>query len=103
MTLFVAPVVERETEERCIKNILSRIWRDLLHADHLEPIAVLEPIPVKRSSIVKEGHPEMGIKVERAVRALQARIRQPPDDRGFVLLLIDADEDCPAKLGPLLL
>jgi hypothetical protein len=38
--------------------------------------------------------------VERAVRVLRSRLRHSEADRGFVLLLIDADEDCPAKLGP---
>ncbi|MGL4554443.1 MAG: DUF4276 family protein [Gemmataceae bacterium] len=103
MTLFVASIVEGETEERCVKALLSGIWRDLLHAADLEPLAVLEPIPAHRSSLVKEGHPELGRMVERAVRGLQARLRHSAADRGFVLLLIDADEDCPARLGPQLL
>jgi hypothetical protein len=103
MTLFVAPVVEGETEERCIKSILSGIWRDLLHAAEREPLAVLEPIPARRSSLVKDGHAELGRMVERAVRVLQARLRRSSTERGFVLLLIDADEDCPAELGPRLL
>ena len=41
--------------------------------------------------------------VERAFRVLRARIRQPVVDRGFILLLVDADEDCPATFGPQLL
>jgi hypothetical protein len=103
MTLFVAPIVEGETEERCIKIILSRIWRDLLSAAELEPLAVLEPIPASRSALIKDGHLELTIMVERAVRVLRARQRQTDVDRGFVLLLIDADEDCPRRLGPQLL
>lgn len=103
MTLFVASIVEGATEERCIKIILSRLWRELLHvADH-EPLAVLEPIPAKRLSLVKDGHPELEQMVERAVRVLQSRTRQPAVNRGFILLLIDAEEDCPAILGPRLL
>ncbi len=103
MTLFVAPIVEGETEERCIKFILSRLWRELLHAAEREPLAVLEPIPAKRLSLVKDGHPELEQRVERAVRVLRSKIRQPAVNRGFVLLLIDAEEDCPATLGPRLL
>ena len=103
MTLFVAPIVEGDTEERCIKVILSHIWRDLLHSAEVEPLAVLEPIPANRSSLLKEGHPELGQMVERAFRLLRARMRHNRVDRGFVLLLIDADEACPAKLGPELL
>jgi hypothetical protein len=100
MTVFVAPIVEGETEERSIKTILSRLWRDLLHAADREPLAVLEPIPAHRSSLVKDGHPEMEQMVERAVRVLRSRTQQVAVNRGFVLLLIDAEEDCPATLGP---
>jgi len=103
MTLFVAPIVEGETEEHCVKAILSRIWRNLLHAADLEPLAVLEPIPAHRLSLVKEGHPELGQLVERAFRTLRLRLRHSNEDRGFVLLLIDADEACPKTLGPQLL
>lgn len=103
MTLYVAPIVEGETEERCIKIILSRIWRDLLSAADREPLAVLEPVPASRSAVVGDRHPELGQKVERAARVLRARLRPSPADRGFILLLMDADEDCPATLGPQLL
>jgi hypothetical protein len=103
MTLFVAPIVEGAPEEGCIKIILSRLWSDLLHAAEGEPLAVLEPIPAKRSSLVKDGHPELEQTVERAVRVLQARLRHSDMDRGFILVLIDAEEDCPKTLGPRLL
>lgn len=102
MTLFVAPIVEGETEERCITIILLRLWQELLHAAACE-LVVLEPIPAERSSLVKEGHPKLEQMVERAFRLLRSRLRHSSADRGLVLLLIDADEDCPAKLGPQLL
>lgn len=103
MTLFVAPIVEGTTEERCIKTILSRLWQELLRAAEREPLAVLEPIPANRSSLVKDGHPELAQMVERAVRVLRSRMRHSTVNRGLVLLLIDAEEDCPASLGPKLL
>ncbi len=101
MTLFVAPVVEGETEERCIKIILSRLWQHLQQAADREPLAVLEPLPANRSSLVKDGHPCLEQMVERAFRAVRSRLRQA--DRGFLLVLIDAEEDCPATIGPNLL
>jgi hypothetical protein len=103
MTLFVAPIVEGQTEERCIKALLSGIWRNLITDAALEPLAVLEPIPAHRASLVKDGHPELGKMVERAVRVLRARLRHAAGDRGFILLLLDSEEDCPATLGPQLL
>jgi hypothetical protein len=103
MTLHVVPIVEGETEERCIKIILSRVWRELLAAADREELCVLEPNPTKRFALVKSNHPEMSAKVEQSVRRLSSRLRQPGVDRGFLLLLIDAEEDCPATLAPQLL
>jgi Domain of unknown function (DUF4276) len=82
---------------------LSRILRELLSAADREELCVLEPNPTKRSSFVKHDHPELAEKVEQSFRRLRSRLRQPDVDRGFVLLLLDADEDCPARLGPRLL
>lgn len=98
MTLYVAPIVEGKTEEHCVKMLLSRIWRDLLKAADREPLAVLEPIPAKRASLLKATHPELGDKVEESFRKIRSRKRQP-GDRGFTLILIDADEDCPKSLA----
>jgi hypothetical protein len=103
MTLYVAPIVEGETEERCIKIILSRIWRELLAAADREELCVLEPNPAHRSALVKNDHPALAEKVEQSFRKLRSRLRNPGVDRGFLLLLIDADDDCSAKLAPKLL
>jgi Domain of unknown function (DUF4276) len=103
MTLIIAPIVEGATEEHCIKIVLSRVWRELLVAAEREELWVLEPNPTNRASLVKKGHPEMAQKVEQSFRRLKAAIRRPGVDRGFVLLLLDADEDCPASLAPRLL
>ena len=56
MTLFVAPIVEGETEERCIKILLSRIWGDLLQSAEVEPLAVLD----RSSVVVFEANPRIG-------------------------------------------
>jgi hypothetical protein len=102
MTLYVAPIVEGPTEEGCIKIILSRIWRELLSAADRAELAVLPANPAHRTALTKEGHPELEEKVQRAVRGVRGRIRTP-EDHGFVLILIDADEDCPKDLAPRLL
>jgi Domain of unknown function (DUF4276) len=70
-------------------------------ADH-EPLAVLEPIPAKRASLIKATHPELDGVIEESFRKVRARLRQP-GDRGFILLLLDADEDCPKSLAEKLL
>ena len=103
MTLFIAPIVEGKTEENCIKILLSRAWRELLAAAERVELCVLEPNPAKRASLAKKDHPELSQKVEQSFRLLRSRIRRPDADQGFILLLLDADEDCPATLAPQLL
>lgn len=98
MSLYVAPIIEGETEERCVKLLLSRIWRDLLLAADREELCVLEPNPSHRASLVKKDHPELGQRVELSFRRMRSRMRQPTD-RGFILILIDADEDCPKNVA----
>jgi len=103
MTLFVVPIVEGATEIACIKRLLSRIWTELLAVDELHPLAVLIPIPTDRSSLVKPGDPELEDRIRGAKIRLKDNMWQPDVDAGMILVLIDADEDCPAKLGPDLL
>jgi hypothetical protein len=102
MSLYVAPIIEGETEERCVKLLLSRIWRDLLAAADREELCVLDPNPANRGSLVKHDHPELGERVELSFRLMRSRMRQP-GDRGFILILLDADEDCPKTLAERLL
>lgn len=102
MSLYVAPIIEGETEERCVKLLLSRIWRGLLASADREELCVLEPNPANRSSLIKHDHPDLAQRVEMSFRLMRSRMRQP-EDRGFILILLDADEDCPKTLAPELL
>lgn len=99
MTLFVTPIVEGQTEQDCVKLLLSRVWRDYLAADVHEPLAVLDPIPAPRGSLVKAEDPELGERIEQAFRDVRRRVRGAGVDRGFILLLLDAEEDCPVTLS----
>jgi hypothetical protein len=56
-------------------------------------VQVLRPIRQPRGSLVKLGV------LERSVELAASRL----EGKGGILVLIDADEDCPAKLGPDLL
>ncbi len=103
MTIYVALIVEGETEELCVKILLSRVWQHLPGASELATLAVLPPLVTKRSALVKATHPEMEESIERATRAIRRVTRRSPADTGFILILIDAEEDCPASLGPQLL
>ena len=103
MTLYVAPIVEGTTEEMCAKILLSRAWRQLIRGDESATLAVLPPLIVKRDAFAKRNHSAMEESIELTTAALQRALRRCPTDKGFILILIDAEEDCPATLGPELL
>ena len=87
MTLFVAPIVEGETEEGCIKILLRRIWVALGGAER-EPLAVLDAEPAHRTALVKDGHPELGEKFAQMLE--EFRIRSP-------LRMRPTGQDAPAR------
>ncbi len=56
-------------------------------------IHIPTPVRVPRSRLIKDGE------LERAIELAAAKV----DGEGGVIVLIDADDDCPAELGPVLL
>ena len=82
----LASIVEGHGEVEALPILLRRFVAEW---DVELPIVMLPPIRVSRSKLIKQGE------LERAAQfaAYQARA-------GGVLVLIDADDDCPAELGP---
>lgn len=80
----IVPVVEGHGEVKALPLLLRRIAADLGVYD----LDVHQPIRVGRSTLAKEA----GI----AAAVEQASYRVP--DRGGVLVLFDADDDCPVDL-----
>lgn len=85
----IASVVEGEGEVRALPKLLFRLARQLSVAD----LRVPDPMRLSRGKLVATGG------IERAVAAVAQRVGKP----GGVLVLLDADDDCPADLGPALL
>jgi hypothetical protein len=79
----LVPIVEGHAEIESIPVLLRR----------LGILSIARPFRVKRNKVVKEGEIE---------RAVQQAIRDR-DGASAVLVLLDADDDCPATLGPDLL
>jgi len=77
----LVPIVEGHAEVRSIPVLMRRLGVD-----------VARPFRVKRNLVVKPGE------LERAV-ALAVKDRAPAS---AVLVLLDADDDCPAELAPVL-
>ena len=101
MTLYVAPVVEGQTEQKCVERLLHRIWNELLGgADRLQ---VLEPFRGPRGSLVHADGKALGEAVQKAWLALDRRTARDAEGRSLLLVLLDAEDDCPATTAPRLL
>jgi hypothetical protein len=88
--MMIAPIVEGHGEVEAVPKLIRRI------AAHLAPEVVVDvgrPHRVKRQLLVKEGE------LERVVSFAADRVGAG----GAILVLLDADDDCPADVGPALL
>jgi len=89
MNTAILPIVEGQSESESVPILLRRI-RDQMQAFDIQ---IARPWRVKRNKVVKEGE-------------LERAINHGISDRGniaAVLVLLDAEDDCPASLGPQLL
>jgi hypothetical protein len=93
--LRVAPIVEGHGEFLCVGNLLRRIWYELLGGQFIE---VQKPIRHHQGTLLQpEG-------MSRAIRLALKSLNTPPStDPSLVLVLIDSEGECPARLGPDLL
>ncbi len=103
MTLYVVPIVEGQTEVGCIERLLQRIWVELLTAP--VRLQVLPASRGKRDALVNPRHADFTAKIEEAYLKLARQLRHDStgQGQGLLLLLLDAETDCPAELGPRLL
>jgi hypothetical protein len=85
----LSTIVEGVGEVRALPNLLYRIAAELGVAKPLIPL----PRRLPRGDITKVGG------IENAVEAAALHVK----GEGGVLVLLDADDDCPAQLGPQLL
>lgn len=93
--LRIQPIVEGHGEDAAIPLLLRRIWTELLGGDYVE---VLKPIRGKRFKLVQPQ--ELGRMVDLAASKLR---KAGPGAPSMILILLDADEDAPCRLGPHLL
>ena len=110
--LRVAPIVEGEGEVECIRILLERIWSDMIGGEYVD---VLRPTRTSRTKLARRlDSGELRIDLEEVAevvgKASKKLLEKRSDDfviPELVLILIDADEDCPKTkalgLGPELL
>ena len=85
----IVPIVEGQSEVVAVPVLLRRLLDECQRPD----VQVAQPFRVHRYKVVKEGE------IERAI----AFARRSREQCNAVLVLLDADDDCPAELGPELL
>lgn len=88
--VVIASIVEGHGEFNAVPMLIRRIGQSLPHPIYPE---TPNPIRVPRDRLLKEAE------LERAIELAANRV----DSYGGVLVLLDADDDCPARRGPELL
>jgi hypothetical protein len=101
MTLFIVPVVEGQTEQGCVERLLHRVWHELLGQP--ERLQVVEPFRGHRDELVHPNGLVLTETVGRALVKLQSKSRKDSQARPLILILLDAEDDCPKALAPRLL
>jgi hypothetical protein len=101
VTLYVAPVVEGQTEQGCIERLLYRIWTELLCSS--ERLQVIEPFRGHRDSLTHPKGEVLTDTVQKAYLKLMAKTKKDQSAIPLLLVLLDAEKDCPAALAPKLL
>jgi hypothetical protein len=101
MTLFIVPVVEGQTEQGCVERLLHRVWHGLLGQP--ERLQVVEPFRGHRDELVHPNGLVLTITVGKALVKLRSKAQKDPQARPLVLILLDAESDCPGTLAPRLL
>ncbi len=101
MTLYIAPIVEGQTEEKCVARLLYRVWQELLSQP--TRLQVLKPFRGRRDALVHPNGVVLGQMVHKQFLKLHAKTKKEVDATSLLLILLDAEDDCPAELAPKLL
>jgi hypothetical protein len=101
MTLYIVPIVEGHTEQGCIERLLQRIWRELL--GQTERLQVEEPIRRPRDQLAHPNGLVLTGTMSIALIKLRSKAKKDTQARPLVLILLDAEGDCPKALAPRLL
>jgi len=101
MTLYVAPIVEGRTEVRSVERMLQRAWVELLQGP--ERLQVLQPTRGNRDALIDTNRDDLANKLGQGHAKLSQQLVRDSAGRGLLLLLLDAEGDCPKELAPALL
>lgn len=101
--IVIAPIVEGHGEVQAVPVLLRRLWDEVIRGEFVD---VLRPVRCPRTKMVRRaaGSSQSLVAVDECVRAVTLAARKLAErtsqDPKVVLVLLDADSDCPAHLGP---
>lgn len=101
MSVFIAPIVEGHAEVKAVERLLHRVWNEIVGCPNR--LVVLTPFRPKRDQLLKPDGVVLGGEVQITFLKVQAKTKREPGSTGLVLLLLDAEKECPARLAPRLL
>lgn len=100
----VIPIVEGHGEVVAIRTLLDRTWREIIRGEWID---VLTPIRRPRNKLLRPGRGGASSQpnaeeIAHAVRlgTMKLAAKSQPEVAELILLLLDADEDCPRELAP---
>lgn len=82
---MIVPIVEGQSEVRAIGVLIRRVLHEAAHFD----VEVARPFRVKRQKVVRDGE------LERAI----TQAERSRSGASALLIMLDADRDCPATVG----
>ena len=96
--LRVAPIVEGHGEQNCVRLLLERVGYERLGLSYVD---VQRPLRHPKGGLSAPGSAVLRSAVEMSARRLIAAAAADPQPCvGLILVLLDADDDCAATLGP---
>ena len=98
--LRIAPIVEGHGDEISARTLLERVWREIAGGESLD---VLKPVRRPRTKLLKRNpttHEILPYEIRRAIELASMKLANTdePDTPRLVLLMFDADEDCPKEI-----
>lgn len=96
----IAPIVEGHGDEISARSLLERVWREIAGGESIE---VLRPVRRPRTKLLKRNpttHEILPYEILRAIKLASMKLANTdePDTPRLVLLMFDADEDCPKEI-----
>ncbi len=98
--LRIVPIVEGHGEKEAVGILLRRVWYEMLRGEYIE---VLKPIRRPRSKFISPPNLNSQVKqdeIRRACGLAMLMLDKGDDLASRILLLLDAEPDCPKELAP---